>query len=81
VGKLTEAQSEVLTDLYFENDRPPEEKWFERGVWDPMHTMASLRGLASKKLINLDVDDQYHGGARFRFTPAGRATLTSEQKR
>lgn len=70
--ELTEAQAELLDELAWDNP-PPEERWFSRDSFDPMHKMGDLRSAARKGLIELQSDGEKM--CRFRLTPEGRAAL------
>lgn len=66
----------ILEELAHENP-PPEERWFNRDDFDPMHRMADLRSAAAKGVIELEVNDPKEA-SRFRLTSAGRALLAAE---
>lgn len=60
---------QLLEDLAFENP-PPEERWFQRDAFDPMHGARELRAAAKRGLIELDAEDDADLW-QFRLTPAG----------
>ena len=66
----TTTTDELLNELAFENP-PPEEKWFSRDWFDPMHSMADLRAAAKMGVIELEVNEPKEA-IRFRLTPKGR---------
>lgn len=66
----------LLDELACENP-PPEERWFNRDDFDPMHTMADLRRAAASGVIELEVNDPKEV-SRFRLTPKGRAALAAD---
>lgn len=69
---------ELMGDLAYENP-PPEERWFIRDEFDPMHGARELRAAAKRGWIELD--DKWPPEAwRFRLTPAGRAALAEHEK-
>ena len=69
------SDTDLLEDLAFDNPRP-EERWFDRECFDPMHSAKQLRSAARKGWIELD-DSGEPSTWRFRFTPAGRAALAA----
>lgn len=71
VGKMVE----LLEDMAFENP-PPEERWFFRDDFDPMHGLSELRYAASLGRIDLDESTDR---LRFRFTSKGRAFLSERE--
>ena len=64
---------ELLEDMAFENP-PPEEKWFKREDFDPMHGLSELR--YAEQVGRIEIEEA-PSGLRFRFTPKGRAFLTA----
>ena len=68
---------ELLEDMAFENP-PPQEKWFKREDFDPMHGLSELRYAA--KLGRIELDDKDPEDIRFRFAPKGRAFLTHRNR-
>lgn len=64
---------ELLDNIAFENP-PPEERWFQRDDFDPMHGITELRYAAKRGWIELD-DTEGRETWRFRFTAAGRQAM------
>ena len=67
--------AELLEELAYDNPAP-EERWFERSAFDPMHRLSDLRHAARKGMIELDESGEE---PRFRLTSAARQELAANR--